>query len=350
METKKTLAIQVPFKKAEQVRKYLAEKDLLRTDLQIRRDKTAVCIPVKTIPDSLDMKGVNIIEKEFIHYEKQLKMYKEVLSLPKTLQDELPTSFDIVGDIILIKIPKTLKTYKNEIGAALLTTHRNIRVVCSIDAVQGPLRTRNLEIIAGEHRTTTTHREYGLTFDVDVQNTYFSPRLGSERNHIASLVQPGEIVIDLFAGVAPFSIMIARYAKPKMTYALDKNKVAVNYAKENTRKNKVLDRVEILCADARDAPRIFQEKQVKADRIIMNLPLSAHLFFSSALRIAAPACTIHYYSILREEKVEERIGYLREIASERNMVLSSVERRKIKSYAPREFYMGMDIQARKLPM
>ena len=141
--------------------------------------------------------------------------------------EELPTSYDVVGAIILIKLPKALFPYRKEIGKALLETHKNIRTVCLIDPVSGELRTRNVTIIAGENQTLTTHTEYGLSFDVDVETTYFSPRLASERKRVADLVKPGEIVVDMFAGVAPFSIMIARYAKPKIVYAIDKNKEAI---------------------------------------------------------------------------------------------------------------------------
>ncbi len=114
----------------------------------------------------------------------------------------------------------------------MLETHKNIRTVCLIDPVSGELRTRNVAIIAGENQTLTTHTEYGLSFDVDVETTYFSPRLASERKRVANLVKSGEIVVDMFAGVAPFSIMIARYAKPKIVYAIDKNKEAVLLCKK----------------------------------------------------------------------------------------------------------------------
>ena len=59
------------------------------------------------------------------------------------------------------------------------------------------------------------------------QQHIFLLDLASERKRVAGLVKPGEIVVDMFAGVAPFSIMIARYAKPKIVYAIDKNKEAI---------------------------------------------------------------------------------------------------------------------------
>lgn len=350
METEKIKGVRTSLQHAETIRRYLSENNILRTDLKIYRNKLYICFPVKNIANILHRETITIEERDFEKQIKKPKTYKDLLHLPEALQSDLPTSYDIIGDILLIKIPKTLQNHKQEIGEALRATHKNIHVVCSIEAVKGEIRTRDLEIIAGEKRTTTTHVEYGLVFDVDVQKTYFSPRLATERRRIASLVKPGEIIVDMFAGVAPFSIMIARNAQPRMVYALDKNEEAIRYAKQNIKKNRVLDNVEAFHADAKDAPRIFCQKKVRADRIIMNLPFSAFMFFSSALQIAAEQCTIHYYDILKEESIQERIEYLNKIAKKHRIMVSFSSVRKIKTYAPREFYIGIDIKAQKTPM
>ena len=82
----------------------------------------------------------------------------------------------------------------------------------------------------------------------------------------------------------------------------------------------------------------------------MNLPFSAHLFFKNALEIVDNICIIHYYDILKEGKIQERINKLRRIAEENKTTLTNLNIRKIKTYAPREFYIGIDITAKKMPM
>jgi tRNA (guanine37-N1)-methyltransferase len=216
-----------------------------------------------------------------------------------------------------------------------------------VEPVSGELRTRNIEIIAGERETVTMHREYGLKLIVDVAKTYFSPRLASERKRISDLVEPDEVIVDMFAGVAPFSIMIAKFAKPEIIYAFDKNKYAVQLAKQNIKLNNVLNKVEVIHADAKDCQNILTEK---VDRIIMNLPFSAHAFLNYALRIAKDRCVIHYYDILHENHIQSRIENLREITRKNKFTLDSLDVRKIKTYAPREFYIGIDIKAKKMPM
>lgn len=276
------------------------------------------------------------------------KSYKEITHIPEKLKQELPTSYDIIGDIILIKLSDKLLKYRKEIGRSLLGVNKSIKTICLIKPIAGELRTRNIEIISGEKRTYTTHKEYGLKFDLDVSETYFSPRLATERKRITSLVKKGENVVDMFAGVAPFSIMIAKYANPKIVYAIDKNNYAIKYAQKNIKKNNVLDKVEIIKSDAKKVHNILDQHGVKADRIIMNLPFSAFLFFPYALKIAANNCVIHYYDILNENAISERVENLKKIAEKNRVILTNMDIRRIKTYSPREFYIGIDITAKKV--
>ena len=79
----------------------------------------------------------------------------------------------------------------------------------------------------------------------------------------------------------------------------------------------------------------------------MNLPFSAYLFFSDALKITAKQSMIHYYDIITEEKIQDRIDNLKEIANRNSTSLTNLIIRKIKTYAPREFYICIDITAKK---
>jgi tRNA (guanine37-N1)-methyltransferase len=345
MVQKKAPSICVARKDAESIRKYLRERNLLRNDLLLKRNKEYVHFPLRDPPEK-ELLSYPISTEIFEEKKGRPASYKDVVKVPKELQEALPSSYDIIGDIILLKLPQELRSYRQEIGEALLVVHPSIRTVCQVDPVRGELRTRKVTVIAGEQKTQTVHNEYGLLFNVDVQATYFSPRLASERRRVAGLVRPGETVIDLFAGVAPFSIMIARYAKPRIVYAIDKNREAVELAVKNVKQNHVLETVEVLHGDAQVVVRKIKRK---ADRIIMNLPFSAHQFFSTALSVAANRCIIHYYDILEEEKKQARIDFLTTVAGAHGFYLSDFSIRPMKSYAPREFYIGIDITATKTP-
>ena len=342
MKKKKAQAVCVPLQEAEQVRRYLQHNHLLRDDVKPLKENTYISFPIKS--DSKALQFGTIVTKSFEPRIQKPHSYKDLLHLPKEQMEQFPTSYDIIGTIILIKLPKTLLKYQNQIGTALLQTHKNIQTVCLAAPVSGELRTRNVSVIAGKKQTLTTHTEYGLSFDVDVATTYFSPRLASERKRIASLVKPGEIIVDLFAGVAPFSIMIARYANPKIIYAIDKNKKAISLAQRNIKQNHVLETIETIHADAKNVKKIIL---VRADRIIMNLPFSAYRFLSAALSIASEQCILHYYDILRDKERDQRISLLKNTAEKQGYHLDVTSIRTLKSYAPREFYIGLDITATK---
>ena len=280
--------------------------------------------------------------------EKKAKSYKEIVKIPSTLIEELPTSFDITGQIALVKLKDELLPYKKEIADALLEINKNIQTVCLTNPVSGELRTRQVEIISGKKSTETTHREYGLLFNLDISKAYFSPRLASERKRVADLVKKDEIIVDMFTGVAPFPIMIAKFSEPKKIFAIDKNRDAINYAKINVTRNKVLDKIDIIHADARKFIPHLCKDGITADRIIMNLPFSSFDFFEDALKIAKENTIVNYYDMLTEENINKRIAKLKEISEKNEFTMVNSSVRKIKSYSPREFYIGIDITVKKI--
>ncbi|RLF43576.1 MAG: tRNA (guanine-N1)-methyltransferase [Thermoplasmata archaeon] len=338
----KSLAIRVLKSDCEETMRKL--KGLINPALLPKREKNFVYLPVKGV-----IKGFELVERDFEERRIKPRSYKEIVDLPEELLPLLPTSYDIVGDIALIKLPEELLQYKRKIGNAILEVNSNIKVVCLSKPVKGEYRTRDMEIIAGENRTETLHKEYGLRFYVDVKDVFFSPRLAGERYRIANLVKKGEIIIDMFAGVAPFSIMLARFGSPKIVYAIDKNPKAIELAKRNVVQNKVLDKVEILHGDAREVTKNLVENGAKADRIIMNLPFLAYEFFIDSLLIAKNNCTIHYYDVLKEDEIKNRIQLLKEKAMNTGREIEITGIRKIKTYAPREFYTCFDIRVKTKP-
>ncbi|MEM0466688.1 MAG: class I SAM-dependent methyltransferase family protein [Candidatus Thermoplasmatota archaeon] len=347
MKSKKHLALGVPLSDAETIRAYLLNRKLLDPAYRITKNKTTVYFPVQQIPK--DLERYTKTYRYFEEHQQKPTSYKQLLTLPAHLQEKLPTSYDIVGNIILMKIPEELQAFEQQIGAALLQSHKQVETVFSSEPVRGEFRLRNLHRIAGKQQTITLQKEYGLSFLVDVEKTYFSPRLASERRRIAGLVQPGEIVVDLFAGVAPFSCMIAQYAQPKMVYAVDKNRDAVELARRNIVLNKLADRVTVLHADAHDIPAMFLKTNQYADRIVMNLPFESHRFFPVALALLKKQGVIHMYTVADEENLQTKIEEVHQHAHQAQFLCTEINIRKIKTYATREFYIALDITATKMP-
>jgi tRNA (guanine37-N1)-methyltransferase len=171
-------------------------------------------------------------------------------------------------------------------------------VLTKAGAVSGTYRLRGFEVIAGENKTATVHKEYGCKYHVDIAKAYFSPRLSQEHNRVASLVKKSETVVDLFAGVGPFSVLIAKNNAEAKVHAVDINPEAIELLERNIRLNRVENRVIPIEGDAR---RTVEERLMGiADRVIMNLPEKAFEFVYTACKAIKPAGgTVHYYAFIR---------------------------------------------------
>lgn len=346
MSKNKSLAVRVPKRNGEEIRRQLIEYALLRTDLKIKKDNGYLILPIQS--EHVFLKDYDVVNDDFEVLDQSSDSYKDRLELPDELVYLLPSSFDCIGDIILVKIPKDLERYKENIGDALLTAHSHANTVVAVQPVTGELRVHPVEFIAGVKKTETIHTEYGINITVDVSDTYFSPRLAGERKRVASLVEDGEVIIDLFTGVAPFPLMIATYAHPKRIIAIDKNPVAISLAHKNIAKNKLLDKIDAFELDAQDAPDLIDKLDLKADRIIMNLPFDSFHFLPIAFSIMEKTATIHFYEILKEEMIQDRIDSITKLGEQYKILIIEANVRKIKTYAPHEFYIGIDITAKKL--
>ncbi len=240
-------------------------------------------------------------------------------------------SFEIVGEIALVEIPKEFEDRKEEIAREILSRHKNVKSVYKKGRVIGEERVREIEFILGERISETIHKEFGLRYKLDISKVYFSPRLAYERDRISKQVKDNEIIIDMFSGVGPFSILIAKRKKVKVL-SIDKNIYAYKYLKENIKINKVVDKVIALNSDVRD---VYLEDV--ADRVIMNLPLYSHKFLYKAIEFIKDNSYIHIYYL--DENERELYKFLDQNLAEYRICF----KRNVKSYAPHRYIQVMDI-------
>jgi tRNA (guanine37-N1)-methyltransferase len=336
----KSLCIKVPKHEGEFIRKKIIELGVLKIALKIKRNDF-IYIP---IAEKVDL-GYELLELEFEPAAKEIRDYKELLELSEELHSLLPKSFDIVGDICVVKLHNSLLNYKKEIGNALLRTLKNLRVVCLDKGVRDEFRVRDVEIIAGENRAITTHTEHGIKLKLDIAKVYFSPRLASEHYRVAKQVKDGEIVIDMFASIGGFSIMIAKHCKAEKIYAVDLNPQAIKYLKENIELNRVSN-ILPFCGDAKEL--IETEIIEKADRIIMDLPFESFEFFDCALVTLKDSGIIHYYEIIERGYISDRISQLEKQCKKFNYRMEVSELRTIRSYSATQIHIGIDLILKKI--
>ncbi len=273
------------------------------------------------------------------------KSLREVLSGSLT-ENELKRvrAFDIVGDIAVLKLPEELLPKKKLIGEGVLKVHRNVKtVLLQTTPVRGEFRTREFEVLAGEPRTKTIHRESGCEFKVDLARVYFSPRLAYERMRIARMVTEGEVVTNLFAGVGCYSIVLAKHSEVGKVYSIDKNPEAFRLMCENIRLNRVGGKVVPLLGDAGDV--VKKGLEGKADRVLMPLPEFSRNFIDIAVSALKPeGGVIHFYDVGEEpDPFSPSIEFLSEKICKKKFKIKVLERRIIRSYAVRCYHVVLDL-------
>jgi tRNA (guanine37-N1)-methyltransferase len=243
------------------------------------------------------------------------KLLSDILS-PEDLAN-VYNSYDIVGNVAIMRLTETSQRYGRAIAEAIMDGHKNVRtVLAQIGPVYGDFRLRKLVYVAGENKTTTVHKESGCLFTVDVEKCYFSPRLFYERMRIAKLIKNGEVLVNMFAGVGCFSIIIAKHSNPEKVYSIDVNPAAILCMQENIRLNRVYGKVVPIFGDAKEVV----EKRLchVADRILMPLPEKALEYLPYALlALKDTGGWIHYYDSEHAKKNENPIEKVKRKAAEK---------------------------------
>ena len=260
-------------------------------------------------------------------------------------------SFDLIGDIAVIKLPVELLGKRFEIANALLEEAPFIKVVLrKVTSIWGKYRLMGLEWLAGEKRFETIYREHGCIFKVNLKEVFFSPRLSGERIRIARLVEDGEVIVNMFAGIGTFSIIIARNAKPRKIFSIDINPKAIELMKENIKMNKVEGIVIPILGDA--AKMIENQLRNIADRVLMPLPeLSLKYLKYALMTLRENGGWIHPYEFIRvsknENPIEKAIKKYSEKLGEYDVEYRVVGGRLVGEVAPRKYRVVLDIKVSK---
>ncbi|WP_062661889.1 class I SAM-dependent methyltransferase [Aeropyrum camini] len=260
-------------------------------------------------------------------------MEGEALALLKQIAEEvlgrdkavlLWKRIDVIGDIAVIKKPMHGEVSIEDlrlVAGELLKRLPHVRSVwLALGPVGGVYKVRqNLVHLAGERRTSTVYREHGAVFLVDISKVFITPRLSYEHLRVARLVKPGETVVNMFAGVGIFSIIIALKSRPSKVYSIDINPEAHRLMVENIRLNRVERVVEPLLGDS--ARVVSESLRGVADRILMPLPDLALDYIKYALEALGGRGWLHVYLHVDYEKGK---GHLRRACE---LVKSRVEER-----------------------
>ncbi|MFC7070962.1 class I SAM-dependent methyltransferase [Halobaculum lipolyticum] len=326
-----TPCVRAPVTEGEATRQALAERDLLDGDREIDVVDGEIFVPVVD-GDAARAAGYEVVVRDAAEREGTVS--------PDELLGFEP-SYGRLGDVVILDEddPERARAVADAVVESDVPCET---VVNRASKVAGEYRVREWDVLHGDD-TETVHREYGHEFALDIAEVYFSPRLATERHRVVEQVQEGEHVVDMFAGVGPFAVPMA--ARGADVVACDVNPRAIAYLRENAARNGVADRVTALEGDVRETTADYDGW---ADRVVMNLPHSADEFLDTAVRLAGDDCVLHLYDMAHEDDPfgpSERA--VRAAAEPAGYEVEVFARREVRSYAPHELNVCLDVRIRR---
>ena len=332
-------AVRVKKIEAEKVKEILKRAGVYNGKRRPKRNEEYILLPIKD-PKKARSLGFEVVDVELpLRPERQIYKNLESILKEKLTEEELNflRRYDVIGDIAVIQIPPEIEHKERDIVDALLKVHPFLKVIAKKGFHRGTFRIREYSIIWGEKRLTTIHKENGVDIKVDLSKVFFNPRMKGERYRLAQLVNDGEKILLMFAGILPYALVIARYKAAEIT-AVELNEYAVKLGLENIEMNmkKLKGNIRVIQGD------VFEivPKLGTFDRIISPTPKGV-----DALRLAIEKAEkwVHYYDFVHENKLqnfkERIINECRELNKE-----CEVKIKKVSDYKPRVFKVCADIK------
>jgi tRNA (guanine37-N1)-methyltransferase len=265
------------------------------------------------------------------------------------------SSYDIIGDIAVLEIPRPSKSIISRVVRRIRDTHPRIKtILVKSGERKGEFRLRRMKRVFGRE-TETIHKEHGFRFRLDPTKVYFSPRESTERERIASMVKPGETVMVMFAGAGPYGILIAgKQHKVGRVYQVEINPWGFDYMKQSIAMNKLSHLVIPIMGDVRKVCKKFEGS---CDRVVMPLPREGYRFLDVALKCLKRKGFIHFYSIGKARKgskatkaekeiFEKSIERLEHAAKRLGKKIKILAKRKVLPYGPGSWKICIDAEVK----
>jgi tRNA (guanine37-N1)-methyltransferase len=257
-------------------------------------------------------------------------------------------SFNVLGSIALVNFSdKTKFVDKKKFAEQILKNHKNIKTVLEkSENFKGRLRKMQTKHLAGEKNKEVLYKENNCIFRFNIDRTYFSPRLSNERKEVSErITKKNSEVLVMFAGVAPFSIVIAKNSKKvKKVYSNEINREANKYGLLNVERNKVKDKVEFVNGDIKKVAKNLSKKKKKFDYIIMPRPNLKETFLKEAFMLSKKGTKIFYYGFCKVDETNNLVELIKQKAKESRKKIKILKTKHAGEIAPYKIRVRVDFQ------
>jgi len=251
-------------------------------------------------------------------------------------------AFSVLGNIAIVNFPDKYKGSKKRFAERILKENKAIKTILEKSGkFAGRLRKMKTKYLAGEKTKEVLYKENSCVFRFNIDETYFSPRLSNERKEIASKIKRNKEVLVMFAGVAPFSIVIAKNSKAKKVYSNEINRKANKYAELNIGLNKLKDKVELISGDIK---RVALKTKKKFDIIVMPRPQLKDTFLKEAFKLSKKGTIVYYYDFCKSDEIESVIKKIKDEAKKSKKKIKILSKKKAGEIAPYKFRIRVDFK------
>lgn len=250
-------------------------------------------------------------------------------------------AFSVLGNIAVVNFSEDVKiTDKRKFAQKILKEQKNITTVLEKSGkFSGRLRKMKTKYLAGKKTKEVLYKENNCVFRFNVDTTYFSPRLSNERKEVVKLIKKNENVFVMFAGVSPFSIVIAKNSKAKKVFSNELNREANKYAELNIERNKLKDKVELVQGDVK---KVAEKLRAKFDVIIMPRPNLKDTFLESAFKLSKRKTRIYYYGFCKVGEENLIVEEIKEEAKKFKKKIKILKVKKAGEIAPYKIRLRVD--------
>ena len=291
-------------------------------------DDARNAVPIREPPAETRLDAV--VELDLPPRERGLEDRLRERGRPERVVAAAPSSWAVIGSVVVadfgdVSAARRLdRAERAAVGEALLDLHGNAETVLARGGISGTRRDPSGEVVAGTGDTETVHVEHGTKYALDLSETMFSPGNKAERARMGEVVDPGERVFDMFAGIGYFALPMARAGAAVTAAEID----AESHRRlvENARLNGVSDSVRAVHGDCRTV-------ETTADRIVMGY-YDAHEYLDAAVAALAPDGAVHLHEATPDALFPDRpIDRLRAAAEAEDRRVEALDSRRVKSHS-----------------
>lgn len=251
-----------------------------------------------------------------------------------------------MGNIAIVKFPNEIRiNEKKEFAKEILKKQKSVKTILEkIREFKGRLRKQKTKFIIGEKTKEALYRENNCVFRFNVDSCYFSSRLSNERKEISKKIKKNQEVLVMFAGVSPYSIVIAKNSKTKKVISIEINREANKYGRLNVELNKVKDKVEIVQGDIKRIAKNFYQQKKKFDVIIMPRPQLKDSFLPQAFMLSKRGTKIYYYDFCKFNEIDLILDKIKNEAKKASKKIKILNKKTAGEIAPYKIRLRVDFE------